>query len=201
MNRRLLLMLCALRWLGAQAGEAPQAVPDVAPAAALPTPTVAASVALPAMVYVGSVAGDELYRLLKAEPLFANLSDDLPGAPITLRVTHTTAMTGGGKAAVLASAIFAGGTLGLLPFVTNNDLVITYEVLANGVVVTTYSYTGNFTQSKNIYSTDTTHGLGKEGLAWAKGTVAQFVTAAATDEKLHQLAAEYDFYYRNPAVH
>ena len=159
---------------------------------------VAGATVLPPVAYNGSVAGDELYTLLKADPMFAALSKDLVGCPIVLRVTHSFVMTAGGKASGLASAIWSGGPLGLLPVVTTNDLVITYEVLVNGTVLTTYAYQRNFTRAVNIWANDTTYGLGKDGLEWAKGTVTQFVAEAAKDPKLADLASEYQFYFGTP---
>jgi hypothetical protein len=150
---------------------------------------------LPPIEYVGAVAGDELYTQLKSDPLFAHLDKNLVGSAITLRVTHSFQPTSGGMATGLASAIWAGGTLGLLPVVVNSDLVITYEIIVNGTVLTTYSYQKNFTKAVNIYSTDTTYGLGKDGLAWAKDTATQFTASAAKDEKLAALQTEYKFYF------
>ncbi|HZF16639.1 MAG TPA: hypothetical protein VE046_11910 [Steroidobacteraceae bacterium] len=151
--------------------------------------------ALPPIQFNGTVAGDELYNLLKADPQFANLSKELIGCPIVLRVTHSFALTSGGKASAFGSAIWAGGTLGLLPVVTNNDLVITYDLVVNGTVLATHAYQRNFTRAVNIWANDTTYGLGKDGLAWAKGTVAEFSAAVANDPKFASLAAEYAFYF------
>lgn len=167
------------------------------PPAALP-PTPDATTPLPPLQYAGTVAGDELYLAMKANPRFARLDKEQIGSPIGLRVTYSFALTAGGKAGGLASAILAGGTLGLLPMVTNGDLVITYEMMANGTVLTSYADQKNFTRSQNIYATDTTYGLGKEGLAWTKTTVDQFLAGAAKDAKLVGLVAEYQFYFGNP---
>ncbi|MBP6513633.1 MAG: hypothetical protein KA224_00515 [Steroidobacteraceae bacterium] len=159
-----------------------------------PVPAPAASV-LPPVRYAGTVAGDELFNLIQANPRFAKLSKDLPGSPLMLRVTHSFEMTAGGKAAGLTSAILAGSTLGLLPVVTNNDVAITYEFVVNGVPLSTWVYRRNFTRSQNIFATDTTYGLGKEGLAWARSTVNEFLAAAAGDAALAALVEEYGFYF------
>jgi hypothetical protein len=151
--------------------------------------------ALPPVQYDGTVAGDEIYTLLKSDPIFANLSKELVGCPIVLRVTHSFVITGGGKATALGSAIWSGGTLGLLPVVTNNDLVITYEVLVNGTLLKTFAYQRNFTRAVNIWANDTTYGLGKDGLAWTKETAAQFLVEVAKDPKIEGLVAEYAFYF------
>jgi hypothetical protein len=44
-------------------------------------------------------------------------------------------------------------------------------------------------------STDKTHGLGDDGLAWVKGTAAQFAGDTARDPKYAELRAEYHYYY------
>lgn len=177
------------------------------PVAAADTVASAATVAgaadpnrpLPPLRWFGTVAGEELYKLVKADPRFAQLDSELIGSPVLLRVSHSFEATSGGKAAGLASAILAGSTLGLLPVVMNNDLVINYELVVNGTTLSTYSYRKNFTRSVNIYAKDDTYGLGKEGLAWAKGTVAEFLAAARNDAKLAELVAEYEFYFPKPA--
>ena len=137
--------------------------------------------------------------MIKAENRYAQINKELIGSPILLRVSHSFEMTGGGKAAGFASAILAGSTLGLLPVVTNSDLVITYEILVNGTTLSTYTYRKNFTRSINIYAKDETFGLGKEGLVWAKSTVAEFVAAAFKDDKLAALVAEYEYYFPKAA--
>lgn len=183
-----------------QVPAAPPPAPAPAPAAPISAPppasvVVAGPAAFPALQYAGTVAGDEMYTAIRANPRFAKLDKDLIGSPISLRVTHSFALSAGGKATGLASAILAGSTLGLLPLVTNGDLIITYEMVVNGTVLSTYVYQKNFTRSQNLYSTDTTYGLGKEGLAWTRTTVDQFLTDAAKDPKLDGLITEYQFYF------
>ena len=174
----------------ATAQDAPviQTVVAPPPAASGPRP-------LPPMRWFGTVAGEELYKLVKADPRFTQLNSELIGSPVLLRVSHSFEATSGGKAAGLASAILAGSTLGLLPVVMNNDLIINYELVVNGTTLSTYTYRKNFTRSVNIYAKDETYGLGKEGLAWAKSTVGEFLTAVRDDGKLAELVAEYEFYF------
>ena len=94
------------------------------------------------------------------------------------------------------AAIWSGGTLGLLPAVTNNNLVVTYEVRVQGKDVAAYTYQRSFTRAVNIWSPDTeTHGLGKDGFDWLKATAAEFTAAAAQDAKLVDLKAEYESYF------
>jgi hypothetical protein len=147
------------------------------------------------MNFSSSVAHEDLFGIIKGNSAFANLDKELIGAPIMLRVTHTLQPTTAGKATGLLSAIWTGGTLGILPMVTNNNLVVTYEVMVHGKDVTAYSYQRTFTRSVNIWAKDETQGLGKEGMDWVKSTASEFITAAAADEKLAALKHEYDRYF------
>jgi hypothetical protein len=61
-----------------------------------------------------------------------------------------------------------------------------------------YSYQRTFTRAVNIWAKDETHGLGKEGLEWLRGTAAEFTAAAATDAKLASLKKEYERYFNAP---
>ena len=79
-----------------------------------------------------------------------------------------------------------------------NELEMLLDRDQDGQTVT-YIYKGNFTQVKNIYTTDKTYGLGDDGLAWVKSTVNQFLADSAKDAKLDALTAEYKFYFGVPA--
>jgi hypothetical protein len=152
---------------------------------------------LPPMHYLSSVASDELFTALKANPTLGQLDKESIGSPIVLLVTHSLRPTAAGKATGLLSAISSGVTLGLLPLVTNNSLVVTYSVKVNGKDVATYSYQHTFTRAINIWANknDTTHGLGQEGLEWVKSTAGDFAKDASQDAKLADLKHEYDFYF------
>lgn len=165
--------------------------PSVVDAASTPT----GALVLPPLRFNGSVAGDELYTRLKQDARYAKLDRELVGSPIELRVSQASESTAGGKAAGFASAILAGGTLGLLPVVTNDDLVITYAYTVNGTEVASWSYRKNFTRSQNIYAEDKSYGLGAEALAWVKTTADQFLADSRTDTKLAELVREYEFYF------
>jgi len=176
---------------------APTSVTTPAPSATAAAPSVPAS-ALPAMSFYGSIADDELFDLIKKSDQFTRLDKGLFGSPLNLRVMHTLQPTAGGKATGLLSAIFTGGTLGLIPAVTNNSLMVTYEVRVHGRELVSYSYQRTFTRAVNIWAKDETHGLGKEGLDWLRGTAAEFTAAAATDAKLASLKKEYERYFGVP---
>lgn len=170
--------------------------PPVAITAVAPAPAPAS--ALPAMSFYGSIADDELFDLIKKSDQFSRLDKELFGSPLHLRVMHALQPTAGGKATGLLSAIFTGGTLGLIPAVTNNSLMVTYEVRVHGRELVSYSYQRTFTRAVNIWAKDETHGLGKEGLEWLKGTATEFTTAAASDAKLAALKKEYERYFSAP---
>lgn len=169
---------------------------------ASPAPPAASADSLPPMNFAASVAGDELFLLVKAAPAFARLEKELVGSPIQLRVTHSLRPTAGGQAAGLLSAIWAGSTLGLLPVVTNNNLVLSYEVLVNGEEVARYEYSRSFTRAVNIWAqrNDPTYGLGQDGLDWARSTASEFAAKASQDPAVVALAREYAFYFGSEAT-
>jgi hypothetical protein len=147
------------------------------------------------MSLVSSIAYDELYEACKKIPVFASMDKDKPGSPITIRVSHSYGHTSAGTASAIASAILAGGTLGILPAFSNRDLVITYDVLVNETLVSSYSYSKNVTRVFNIHSSDKTHGLGADGLAWVTGTAPQFAADLERDPAYAHIQAEYRYYY------
>lgn len=168
--------------------------------AASPAPAAEPDAALPAMNFVSTVARDELFALLKAHAAFARLDKELVGSPITVLIRHSLQPTATGKATGLLSAIWSGGTLGLLPAVTNNSLVVTYEVRVHGKDLATYSYRRTFTRAVNLWAKgDATYGLGKEGLEWLKSTATEFAAAAAADARLAELKREYQLYFGEPS--
>ena len=150
---------------------------------------------LPAMNYYSSIASDELYTAIKAHAAFANLEKELYGSAITVRVTHSLQPTAAGKATGFMSAILTGGTLGLIPAVSNNNLALVYEVKVHGKAVATFKYERTFTRAFNIWSKDETYGLGKDGLEWARSTATQFAADAANDPRVLELKREYEFYF------
>jgi hypothetical protein len=158
-------------------------------------PAPAPTTALPAMSFYGSIADTELFELIKKSEQFARIDKQLYGSPLQLRVMHALQPTASGKATGLLSAIFTGGTLGLIPAVTNNSLMVTYEIRVHGRELVSYSYQRTFTRAVNIWAKDETHGLGKEGLEWLRSTASEFTTAAASDAKLGALKQEYERYF------
>lgn len=153
--------------------------------------------ALPPMNFYASVAAAELLQQVRTEPAFARLDKELVGSPIQLRITHSLQPTAGGQAAGLLSAIWAGGTLGLLPVVTNNNFVLSYEIRVNGKEIARYDFNRSFTRAVNIWAerSDPTYGLGEDGLEWAKSTAVEFAAQAARDPAVMALAQEYAFFF------
>jgi hypothetical protein len=160
---------------------------------ALPTAPVLST--LPSWQFASTIAGDELYAALKETPTFASLDKEKLGSPVAIRVSHMFGHTSKGTASAIASALLAGGTLGILPAFSNRDLTVTYEILVNGSILLSYQYSKNLTRVFNIHSTDKTHGLGAEGVAWVTGTASQFAADVAHDSKFAELQAEYRYYY------
>ena len=172
------------------------AAPVAADEPAVQTPADVA-VPLPPMKFVASVAEDELLQGVKSVPAFSKVDKELVGSPIVVIVTHGFKSTGAGEATGFLSALVSGSTLGLIPLVTNNSLVLTYEIRVNGEDVIRRDYEESFTRVQNIWANkdDPTHGLGKEGLEWAEATSARFAAEAATDPAVLELAAEYRYYF------
>ena len=168
--------------------------PVMQTAAAPPPP---ASNALPPMKFIASVAEDELYQGVKSVPAFSQLDKDLVGSQIVVVVTHGFKPTAAGQATGFLSALVSGSTLGLIPMVTNNSLVLTYEIRVNGDDIVRRDYERSFTRVQNIWANkdDPTHGLGEEGLEWARTTSAQFAAEAAADPAVLELATEYRYYF------
>jgi hypothetical protein len=192
MNRNLNMRLLAASVMLCAHVHAAEPAPMVQPAVSTP---VVASSALPAMSFYGSIASDELFDIIKKSDQFARLDKELFGSPLHLRVMHSLQPTTGGKATGLLSAILTGGTLGLLPAVTNNSLMVTYEVRVHGRELVSYSYQRTFTRAFNVWAKDETHGLGKEGMEWLRSTAGEFVAAASADPKLAALKKEYERYF------
>lgn len=219
MKRTLLAAMTAAAAMAASAetpppAPAPAATQSPAPAATLEAPAVvtpadqapvmqtvapppAASNALPPMKFIASVAEDELYQGVKSVPAFSQLDKDLVGSQIVVVVTHGFKPTAAGQATGFLSALVSGSTLGLIPMVTNNSLVLTYEIRVNGDDIVRRDYERSFTRVQNIWANkdDPTHGLGEEGLEWARTTSAQFAAEAAADPAVLELATEYRYYF------
>jgi len=177
---------------------APVVVPVPPPVVQVPLP---AKATLPAMKFYSSVGAEEVLASLKANPMLAALDKELPGSPLSLIVTHTLRPTAGGQAAGLLSAMLSGGTLGLLPVVTNDRLVVRYEVMLNGKTLTTYNYERTATRAQNIWAgADGYGGLGKAGMEWLQSTATETADKLTRDPALLAVRDEIAFYFPAPAT-
>lgn len=186
-------------------GHASQPSPPSVPAvqAAAPTPATASSVptqvagaALP-IRFISTIASDEVLATLKANPALAGLDIELDGSPLVLMVTHTNESTSGGQAAGFVTGMLSASTLGIIPIVTNNRLVVRYELLLNRKSVTTYSFERKATRAQNLWATGNGQEgqLGKAGLEWAKSTASEAAAKLAADPALLAVRKEMEFYF------
>ncbi len=205
MLRAPMLALCLSLAAPAFAADPPAAAPTTPVAPPAPVLQTAAPVmqtaapGLPPMHFVSSLAEKELYALFRAAPGFSTLDDELYGSPLKLVVTHTSRPTAGGQAAGLLSAVISGSTLGIIPMVTNDHLVVRYEVMLNGKTVTSYSFERTATRAINIWSGGGDYGLGKAGLDWVKSTATEAAGKLANDPALAALQREIAFYFPESA--
>lgn len=152
---------------------------------------------LPQMRFISSIVGDEVLAVLKAHQSLSRLDEELPGSPLVLAVTHTIRPTAGGTAAGLISAILAGGSLGILPVVTNQRMVIRYEVLLNGRTIVRYDFEDTATRAENIWAAGHNEhdGLGDSQVEWVESTAAEVATRLSQDPVLLALGDEIGFYF------
>ena len=148
----------------------------------------------PPIQFFSSISRDKLLERLKEDPKFANIDNDALGSPIVLQVRHATRMTAGGSASLMTSAILSGSTLGLIPVVSNDDLVVTYEVLVHGIPIASFEYIENFTDADSLYSSNINE-LEGDALEWAEATIETFLQDVENDPKLRNLIDEYRYYF------
>jgi len=124
MIRESILVVCLILPFAVSAAEP---APPMPPASTKEAPAVSVAPApppLPPMDFLSSVGSDEIYALFTAVPAFSSLDNELIGSPLTLMVTHTSRPTAGGQAAGLLSGVLSGSTLGIIPIVSSEHLVI-----------------------------------------------------------------------------
>ena len=148
----------------------------------------------PPIQFFSSISRDKLLEVLKDDPKFANIDNEALGSPIVLQVRHATRMTAGGSASLMTSALLSGSTLGLIPVVSNDDLIVTYEVLVHGIPIASFEYIENFTDADSLYNSNM-HELEGDALAWAEGTVETFLQELSDDPKVQDLIDEYRYYF------
>jgi len=157
-------------------------------------------VLLPIVAFRADASGNDLFDALQTAHMFAHLSKEAPGSPIQLRLYHTVH-----PAHVDAKNFFSGllmvGTLGLAPVIMSGEHTMHYELYVNGQRLLQYEYSAKLSRNEHLNgkATDTTHGLGPDGVVWAKSTVDMFLKDLANDRSVHALNDEYQVYFGNNA--
>ena len=190
-----IVMLCLVSW--------PVVADDSASSAVSPPASQAgdqATVLLPVISFRADASGDDLFDGLQSAHLFARLSKEAPGSPIQLRIYHTVH-----PAKVDAKNFFSGllsvGTLGLSPVIMSGEHTMHYEIYVNGQRILRYEYNAKLSRSEYAHgkAADATHGLGPDGVVWAKATVDLFLNDLAHDNSVRALNEEYQVYFGAPA--
>jgi hypothetical protein len=193
---QLMVMLCLASW---------PVVADNSASGTVSSPASQAGdqavVLLPVISFRADASGDDLFDGLQSAHLFAHLSKEAPGSPIQLLIYHTVH-----PAKVDAKNFFSGllsvGTLGLSPVIMSGEHTMHYELYVNGQRILRYEY--NAKLSRNEYAhgktADATHGLGPDGVVWAKSTVDLFLNDLAHDNSVRALNEEYQVYFGAPAA-
>jgi hypothetical protein len=151
---------------------------------------------LPTLRFSADALGSSFYEQIQRAPQFEKMNREALGSPIELRVYHSYRINRGSAA---ASGLLAAATLGIFPMVASGEHSVVYEVLVNGTPLSTYRYSKTLTHAHNLWSgADTTFGMGKDGLEWARSTVDVFLKDAASDARLSALAAEFNYYFGSP---
>jgi serine protease Do len=81
------------------------------------------------------------------------------------------------------------------PVVSDGGEVLGITVGTLSAPATSYKYSTTVTRVRNIWTQDKTHGLGEDGIKWARSTVDLFVKDAAADPKLMALRTEFNYYF------
>jgi hypothetical protein len=155
-----------------------------------------AAVLLPTISFRADASGNELFDALQSAHLFAHLSKEAPGSPIQLRIYHSAH-----PAHVDAKNFFSGllsvGTLGLSPVIMSGEHTMHYELYVNGQRISRYEYSAKLSHNAYTYgkTVDATHGLGPDGVVWAKSTVDLFLNDLAHDNSVRALNDEYQVYF------
>jgi hypothetical protein len=190
-----MVMLCLVSWPVVADDSASSAVSSPASQAGDQ-----AAVLLPVISFRADASGDDLFDGLQSAHLFAHLSKEAPGSPIQLRIYHTVH-----PAKVDAKNFFSGllsvGTLGLSPVIMSGEHTMHYELYVNGQRILRYEYNAKLSRSEYAHgkTADATHGLGPDGVVWAKSTVDLFLNDLVHDNSVRALNEEYQVYFGAPA--
>ncbi|WP_143870457.1 hypothetical protein [Catenovulum sediminis] len=151
------------------------------------------SAKLPEIRFISNLKDEDSFEPLKQQAILANLSQSAPGCPLSLVVSVETPSTSGGDAAAFTSIMLSASTLGVVPVVSNNDVIIRYQIKVNGETLSEYSYSNNFTDTDFFWAMD--FGLSDEAKQWVVSTTETFAQDLSTDEKLAELLNEYAYYF------
>ena len=147
---------------------------------------------LPTLRFSADSVADPFFEQIQRASQFQKMTREALGSPLELRIYHTYRIARG---SAMATGLLGAATLGIIPQVSSGEHSIVYEVLVNGVLLTSYRYSKALTHAHSLWVQDKTHGLGDEGVKWAASTVDLFVKDAAADPKLAALSAEFDYYF------
>jgi len=153
-------------------------------------------VLLPTVSFRADPSGDDLFDALQSAHLLAHLSKEAPGSPIQLRIYHSV-HPANVDAKNFFSGLLAVGTLGLSPVVMSGEHTMHYELYVNGQRISRYEYTAKLSRNEHLNgrTADPTHGLGPDGVVWAKSTVDLFLNDLAHDDAVRALNEEYRMYF------
>jgi len=147
------------------------------------------------MYYVSNIPNKEFIEKLQQKPLLKGLKTKLYGSPIYFRTTIQNHDTAGGSAGTFFSAMLAGGSLGIIPIVTNKDFVLRYEIFVNGEKLFDHQFTYNVTDVKNMFTGSNGNTLDPELFEWASKTIEEVAPMIQKDEKVQKLINEYQYYF------
>jgi hypothetical protein len=186
-----IVMLCLLSWPVVADNTTPSA-----PSLPASQASAQAAVLLPTVSFRADASGDDLFDSLQSAHLFAHLSKEAPGSPIQLRIYHSV-RPANVDAKNFFSGLLAVGTLGLSPVIMSGEHTMHYELYVNGQRIMRYEYSAKLSRSESMHgkTADATHGLGPDGVVWAKSTVGLFLNDLAHDNSVRALNDEYQAYF------
>jgi len=156
----------------------------------------ASPVLQPTISFRADASGNDLFDALQSAPLFAHLSKEAPGSPIQLRIYHSV-HPANVDAKNFFSGLLAVGTLGLSPVIMSGEHTMHYELYVNGERISRHEYSAKLSRNEHLNgkTADATHGLGPDGVVWAKSTVDLFLNDLAHDNSVRALNDEYQVYF------
>ncbi|WP_144395344.1 hypothetical protein [Pleionea sediminis] len=144
--------------------------------------------------YFSTVPGDAVMEKIMLHPKFNNAQEELPGSPIVLRVVLEQRQDVNNPAS-FTTGLLAATSLGILPAVMSEDILIRYEVFVNGNSIVDFEFTESFTEVKNIFAGRDSSKLDPEIEQWVLTTTDQFLSSVEKSKEFKELEKEYDFYF------